>query len=434
MKIANKFVLSTLPLILLYSNINVAAESNCSSYDPLLPRGPETPSVASACDTVFPEWGGLRKEMADRGFYANFQMLTNLTYDLSRNWKNTPNPNYVGQRLTTGNFVSTELTYDLSRIGFSDKAQLRVGLNYAYNNFKNNGQDGHPFISAFSINQPLFNDRVILNYGYTTLLSHFYGLFLGSSTASSALGPTSVMLSQAGLPSTKPSPSIDIRFLSKNKRWYDHIGVARSQSSEGLKADSKYNTYGLRWKVPSAGTLIINELGYRVNADETESMIWIRGGSVFNKTPYFNYNNSKYEDYTYSHYIAATRQITKPDASMPFRGWYIDGKANYAPKDRNLFNADVSLSLFSIGLLNSRPNDMLTLGLSYNKFSDDAKDYFARNGQVAESYSATASASYSYRVSNGIYWTNSLSYTHHPSVTPKEDDAYNLLTQITFSL
>ncbi|EQB98680.1 hypothetical protein LGZ99_00010 [Photorhabdus temperata] len=260
MKIANKFLLLTLSLILLHSNTVAATKSDCHSYDALLPRGPETPSVSSACDTVFPEWGGLRKEMADHGFYANIQMLTNLTYDVSRNWKNTSNPNYVGQRLTTGNMFITELTYDLSRIGFTDKAQLRVGLNYAYNNFKNNGQDGHPFISAFSINQPLFNDRVILNYGYTTLLSHFYGLFFGSSTASSALGPTSVMLSQAGLPSTKPSPSIDIRFLSENKRWYDHIGVARSQSSEGLRADSKYNTYGLRWKLPSAGTLVINEL------------------------------------------------------------------------------------------------------------------------------------------------------------------------------
>ncbi|WP_118986659.1 hypothetical protein [Photorhabdus sp. CRCIA-P01] len=39
-----------------------------------------------------------------------------------------------------------------------------------------------------------------------------------------------------------------------------------------------------------------------------------------------------------------------------------------------------------------------------------------------------------YRVYNGIYWTNSLSYTHHPSVAPKEEDAYNLLTQITVSL
>ncbi|MCT8343850.1 carbohydrate porin [Photorhabdus kleinii] len=434
MKITNKFRLLTVPLILLYNNITVAAENSCSSYDALLPRGQETPSVSSACDTVFPEWGGLRKEMADRGFYANFQLLTNLTYDVSRSWKNTPNPNYMGQRLTTGNMAATELTYDLSRIGFTDKAQLRLGLTYAYNNFKNNGQDGHPFVSAFSINQPLFNDQVILNYGYTTLLFNFYGLFFGSSTASSALGPTSVMLAQAGLTMTKPSPSIDIRFLSENKRWYDHIGVARSQSSEGLKADSKYNTYGLRWKLPRAGTLVINELGYRVNTNETENMIWLRGGSVFNKTPYFNYNNLEYEDNTYSHYIAATRQITKPDASMPFRGWYIDGKANYAPKNRNLFNADISLSLFSIGPFNSRPNDMVTFGLAYDKFSNDAKDYFARNGQLAESYSATASVAYTYRVYNGIYWTNSLSYTHHPSVTPKEDDAYNLLTQITVSL
>ncbi|MCC3703461.1 carbohydrate porin [Rouxiella badensis] len=409
-----------------------AADGDCARFDKLLPKGPETPSIGSVCDTVFPEWGGLRQDMADNGFFAQVQLLTNLTYDVAGNWKNQPS--YVGQRPTTGNVVSTNVTYDLSRIGFTDNAQLNMGVMYAYNNYRGNGQDGHVAVSELSIYQPLFNDRVILHYGYSAWLSYFYGLYLGSSTASSALGPTSVMLNQAGLTSLKPSPGFDVRLLSENKRWYDHFGVSRSQSSDGLESDSKYNTYGLRWKVPDAGTLVINEIGYRVNSEYGVPMIWVRGGSVYNKTPYFNYNSEQDEDNTWSHYLAATRQLTQPDSSLPFRGWYIDGKTNYAPQNRNVFNADASLTLFSIGPFDSRPSDMLSFGLAYNKFSDDAKRYFERHNKSAESFSTTASTAYTLRITNGIYWTNQLAWTHHPSVTPKEDDAWNLLTQIVVNL
>ncbi|RLM22132.1 hypothetical protein BIY29_12755 [Brenneria alni] len=409
-----------------------AAGNNCQSYDRFLPKGAETPAISSACDTVSPEWGGLRQDMADHGFYTQVQMLTNLTYDVAGNWRN--NPNYVGQRLTTGNYITADLTYDLSRLGFGEGAQFVISGTYAYNNYKGNGQDGHPFIANAYIIQPVFTDRVILRYGYTPLLNHFYGLYLGTSSASSALGPTSVMLNQAGLASLKPSPSADIRFFSENKRWYDHLGVARSQSTDGLKADSKYNTYGLRWQVPNAGTLVINEFGYKVAPDANESMKWYRAGSVYNKSPYLNYKTEKYDSSTNSHYIAATYQLNQIDNSMPYRGWYVDGKANYAPAEKSLFNADLSLSLFSIGPFDTRPDDMLSFGFSYNKFSNDAKDYFERNGGNAEKYSTSLSASYTMRLHSGVYWTNQLSYTHHPAVTVKEDDAYNLLTQIVINL
>ncbi|MBM7342193.1 carbohydrate porin [Pantoea coffeiphila] len=426
----NKLLLLT-PLLLSLAPLAQAAD-DCSRFDKMLPKGPETPSIGSVCDTIAPEWGGLRQDMADNGFYAQVQLLTNLTYDVAGNWKNEPN--YVGQRLTTGNALSADVTYDLARLGLGEGAQLRLGAMYAYNNFKGNGQDGHVAISDLSVYQPLFDNRVILHYGYSAWLTHFYGLYLGSSTASSALGPTSVMLSQAGLTSLKPSPGMDIRFQSEDQRWYDHIGVARSQSSDGLLADSKYNTYGLRWQVPNAGTLLINEIGYRVNAGASERMTWLRGGSVYNKTPYFDYNTEQDKDETWSHYLAATHQLSQPDASLPFRGWYIDGKTNYSPEDRNVFTQDASLTLFSIGPFDSRPMDMLSFGLAWNKFSQDAKDYFERHGSSAESYSATASTAYTLRVSNGIYWTNQLAWTHHPSVTPKEDDAWNLLTQIVINL
>ncbi len=306
---------------------------------------------------------------------------------------------------------------------------------YAYNNYKGMVRTvTSPSVNCPSISRCLI-DRVILHYGYSAWLSYFYGLYLGSSTASSALGPTSVMLNQAGLTSLKPSPGSDIRFLSADdKRWYDHIGVARSQSSDGLEADSKYNTYGLRWKVPDAGTLVINEIGYRTNPEPGVPMTWIRGGSVYNKTPYFNYNTEQDQHNTWSHYLAATRQLTQPDSTQPFRGWYIDGKTNYAPQNRNVFTADASLTLFSIGPFDARPNDMLSFGLSYNKFSHDAKRYNERQGNSAESFSNTASTAYTMRITNGIYWTNQLAWTHHPSVTPKEDDAWNVLTQIVINI
>lgn len=418
--------------LLLLGSPLALADSGCNAYDRLLPRGPETPSIGSACDTLFPEWGGARRKMADYGFYAQAQLLTNLTYDVAGNRRHKPN--YVGQRPTTGNFIQFDMTYDLDRLGLPDRSQLHLQLGYSYNNYRGNGQDGHPSVMDLSVYQPLFNQRVILHYGYSDWLNHFYGLYLGASTASSALGPTSVMLNQAGLTSLKPSPGLDVRVLSADRRWYDHIGVARSQSSDGLQADSHYNLYGLRWKEPHAGTLLINEVGYRVNAANSGRMTWIRGGSVYNKTPYLNYNSGRYNSETWSHYLAATQQLTQPDPSQPDRGWYIDGKTNYAPENRNLYMADASLTLFSIGPFKQRPADMVSFGVSYNKFSDDAKHYFQRKGQSADGFSTTGSVAYTLRVMHGIYWTNQLSWTHHPAITPHEDDAWNLETQMVVNL
>ncbi|HHD7473826.1 TPA: carbohydrate porin [Klebsiella oxytoca] len=419
-------------LLALYASNSFASDTSCNRYDSMLPKGPQTPTISSACDTLYPEWGGVRKDMADSGFYVQAQLLSNLTYDVAGNWKNEPN--YVGQRLTTGTVFTTDLTYDLSRLGFGDGAQLYISGAYLYNNFKSIGQDGHAYIGDFWITQPVFTNRIIARYGYSLLLNNFYGLYLGTSSASSALGPTSVMLSQAGLTSLKPSPSAELTFYSENYHWYDHIGVARSQSTDGMKADSKYNTYGLRWSVPNSGTLVINEIGYKVSPGQEEHMKWFRVGSVFNKSPFFNYNSELYDDSSYSHYIAGTYQITQTDKSAPHRGWYIDGKSNYAPAEKSLYNADFSLSVFSLGPFVSRPDDMLSFGISYNKFSTDAKDYFERNGGTSEEYSMTASASYSLKLHSGLYWTNQLSYTHHPAITAKEDDAYNILTQIVINI
>ncbi|WP_255924377.1 carbohydrate porin [Klebsiella pneumoniae] len=378
--------------ILISTTGYASAEANttsCSDWTKYRPKGMITPLISSPCDTLMPEWGGLRKDMADSGFYAQVQLLTNMTYDVAGNWN--PPPNYAGQRLTTGNYVRTDLTYDLGRIGFSEGSQLYVGGMYAYNNFKPNGQDGHPFFSNLYIYQPLLNNRVALRYGYAAMLDNFYGLYLGTSSASSALGPTSVMLSQSGLTSLRPGPTFDIQLFSENMKWYNHFGIGRSRSTEGLLADSKYNEYGLRWKQPNSGTVMINEIGYKSGGNKGDLLTWSRIGGAYNKSPYLNYDKSEKDDYIYSAYIAATQQLIQTDETNPARGWYIDGKANYSPESKSAFTQDVSLSLFNIGLFDSRPSDMLTIGMGYNKFSKKMHGYYKSNYNITtETYSSSA--------------------------------------------
>ncbi|MGP3279568.1 carbohydrate porin [Serratia bockelmannii] len=419
-------------VLLMTAGMAAAAEHNCSDYDFMLPKGALVPNIGSACDTLSPEWGGVRRAMADNGWWAQSQLMTSLTYDIAGNRKSSPS--YSGQNLTTQNFVSALATYQLDRIGFSKGSQFTFSATYSYSNFDGNLQDGHAYVSDMYIYQPLFDNRVVLVYGYSNWLDHFYGQYLGASTASSALGPTSVILGQAGLANLKPAPGFDIKFQSENMRWYDKLGVARSVSGLGLAADTKFNTYGLRWSVPNDGTLVINEIGYRTDSTESDKMKWIRGGGVYNKTPYFDYKKEKNDDYTYSGYLAATFQLTQPDSSLPYRGWYVDAKTNYAPEDRNLYTADAAVTLFNLGPFANHPSDMLSIGLSYNKFSRDAKRYFESAGSAAENYSTTTSLSYAYQVTNGVYWNNQLSWTKHPSVTPKEDDAWNLMTSIVINL
>lgn len=299
--------------------------------------------------------------------------------------------------------------------------------------YRDAGLNDDAAVSQLSVEQEFADGRVRIQYGYYGMLGQFVGLFLGASTASSALGPTSIIPNLAGMAAFKPVPGMDIRLYSKSGRFYDHFGVARSQSPEGYLADSEANPTGLKWSVADTKPIYVNELGYRIASSADTRMTWIRQGTVYNRTLYSDFRNPDSKGSNRAFYLVADHQFTQPDTSAPYRGWYFNLKANYAPAEHNIFSSDYALTLYSLAPFAKRPGDMVSLGYTRTEVSDDARHYLGAQGMDPVHFSSTASASYALRAFRGIYWVNTLSYTRNPVVATRHPDAANLQSQLTFS-
>lgn len=407
------------------------ATTSCHDYDAFVSRGSESP-IITTCETLSPELMGLRPKLYDNGWMFMGYYSATETYDL-RGQEARPQT-YNGQRPSFSGTLATITTYDLSRLGWwGKKSQLTFEVNSWRTVYRDAGLNDDAAVSQLSVEQEFAGGRVRIQYGYYGMLGQFIGLFLGASTASSALGPTSIIPNLAGMAAFKPVPGADIRLYSKSGRFYDHFGVARSQSPDGFLADSEANPTGLKWSVPDTKPIYVNEIGYRVASSADSRMTWIRQGTVYNRTLYLDYRNPERKGSNRAFYLVADHQFTQPDVSAPYRGWYFNLKANYAPAEHNIFSSDYALTLYSLAPFAKRPGDMVSLGYTRTEVSDDARHYLAALGMAPVRFSSTASASYALRAFRGIYWVNTLSYTRNPVVATPHPDAINLQSQLTFS-
>ncbi|MDH8131670.1 porin, partial [Klebsiella pneumoniae] len=88
--------------------------------------------------------------------------------------------------------MSLNVTYDLSRIGFTKDAQFTFSPQWATSNYHDSYPELHN-IAVLAVNQPLLNGQLELQYGFYPLIRQFYGMVLGGNSSSAALGPTSVI-------------------------------------------------------------------------------------------------------------------------------------------------------------------------------------------------------------------------------------------------
>ncbi len=81
--------------------------------------------------------------------------------------------------------MSLNVTYDLSRIGFSKDAQFTFSPQWATSNYHDSYPELHN-IAVLAVNQPLLNGQLELQYGFYPLIRQFYGMVLGELLVSRA--------------------------------------------------------------------------------------------------------------------------------------------------------------------------------------------------------------------------------------------------------
>jgi len=406
-----------------------AKTTNCLAYDQDRARGLETP-LSSTCDSISPSMGGLREKLYENGWMLQGGISTGVTYDLLHPDSSVPQA-YTGQRPTYSQAALAVLTYDLSRVGFSKDSQFIISGEWNESSYLGSGTRG-AYVSALAIEQEFFNHQVRIEYGYQTPSNSFYGFTLGTTVASSALGPASSMFYELGVPSVKPAPTFDIRLYTPDMRFYNHFAVMRSMSPQGFQADSQANSSGLDFSVPGARALYMDEAGYRILSAANQRAFWLRAGALYNTSDYFDYGVGKPTYGNKGFYVAITRQFTQPDQFYTYRGIYADVKVDFADASKNPFSRDVAATLYSLGPFDSRPYDMVSIGYTHQWISPKTQQYINLvTTATAITGSNTFSLSYAFHVARGIYWTNSLAYTTQPVLAPSHSAALLLTTGAT---
>ncbi|MGA7307624.1 MAG: carbohydrate porin, partial [Pseudolabrys sp.] len=134
-------------------------------------------------------------------------------------------------------------------------------------------------------------------------------------------------------------------------------------------------------------------------------------------------------------YFLADQQIIQlaPVTGQAARGVYTGVTAMYAPPEFNRFSQYYELRLYGIGLLPSRPRDMLSLVVSRNVFSHYLVDGALQQGQLAHDGSLSITAGYTATIAPGIRVGIGLGYTDHPTpvvYTPQTGSALNILANV----
>ena len=105
----------------------------------------------------------------------------------------------------------------------------------------------------------------------------------------------------------------------------------------------------------------------------------------------------------------------------------------YAPPEFNRISQYYELRFYGIGLLASRPRDMLSLVISRNVFSNYLVDAALQKGQLAHADSLSITAAYIAMLAPGIRAGIGLGYTNHPTpviYTSMTGSALNILANV----
>lgn len=390
----------------------------CAQYEKTLTRAELSFKNVPICARINPELWGLRKELAEHGIGFTATSYNGYTYDvLGHNGKPQV---YNGQNPSYNTSVNLYLTYDLTRIGFANDAQLTLSGNWVDSTYT----PANPRVktmSVFAINQSFFDHQLELEYGFIPGVRLFYGMALGGSASTAALGPSSVVPFQVGMSATEPTPTFNVIVRDPSLHFYNSTAVTRSVSPEGIQKDIDLNPSGFRLSVQDARALFINEAGYKQAASPTTNGMWLRAGAMYNSSEYTEFLSARKSDNNYGVYLAETVQVSKPYGDA--RGWYLDSKIDYSPDSVNAINKAFQISAFNIGPFASRPADMAAVGLTKSYYSDDLRKATRAYGQESAPYTLAVTASYAARLIPGVYLISGLTYTKNPVFTPIHSDA-----------
>jgi porin len=384
-------------------------------------------------DTLLQDAGGFRTELAKYGI----GFISWNTTQFAINMLNTPTTNngtqaYWGQRFGVTNTFSPWLTYDLSQFGIPD-GQIQLSGIFVKSSWQPYLADTAT-LARLSYYQTFLDKKLEMDIGIMGNGGSFIGINVGGMIQS-PFGPNASIPTELGLASTsvvQPTAWFNYHITDS---WYDTFAVMRSLSPTPsvLIDEQAKNPTGFDLSEQGANAIYLNELGYKTAASPDRLMTWVRGGAIYNSSLYHDFATGGMSTKN-GFYLLADQQILQlAPGSAPGRGLYVGASAMYTPPETSIFSQYYEARLYGVGLLDARPRDFVSLVYSHNEISKFAANPInltaALTGTFAQYNTNSLVASYTMRVTAGLYVTAGVNYTDHPSFTfiPKEGSALNFL-------
>jgi porin len=371
-------------------------------------------------DTIIADAGGIRSTLADAGFGFLGLSKTTLTYNLRGD---RSNGSYNGKNLTYNTGIQALfLNWDAGTVGIKG-GQVFLTLAALTNELEKVNGPRYARIAGIGWYQVLAGGKVEIKAGYYDNEKEYVGTAIAGSLASGTLGPKANIPVQLGLGYNGLGvPGINIRLNAKDG-LYTKFGAQRAVPPGGANTEVPLNRVGLDFSVPGAKALFVGEVGRNRPATKDRKSSWFRAGGIYNTTLYTDYRNGGTKE-NWAAYGAFDLQLTQIDKKAPARGVYVGASVNYAPPAQNLYTQYVEGRVYGVGLIESRPRDMASFVLTYNKLSAAARRYFVP-GQPTDGYQVTGTGSYSYRLSPGLYAQPGIGFVINPTYYPSVPVALN---------
>lgn len=394
-------------------------------FNPYRIRGANIPLPGPA-DTIEGNAFGLRDALASLGigwfgYSTSFFADNILRHGLPLN-NQRGNQVYNGQLPTYFTSNIFDVTYDISRYGIPD-GQLVAGVTYTTTSWNPAGPRTTG-LSGLTYYQTLFNKKVEFNAGYEVNSLQYLDTFVGGSLAGGIFGPNGTIPVEAGIDNAVVSTLGANAKIYLPSNFYTKFGIQRALSPDGTIVEHNQNASEVRFKVPNAGALFIDETGYQVNAASGRLSTWVRVA--------VNYTSSNYREISstfgqqqrvrgegeYGAYALADQQILQTNShpgAAAGQGLYVGGSIFYAPSGFNVFSRNYEARIYGFGLIPGRPSDLASAVFDDTVFSSYLVEAARRAGSLAHSDAKSYTASYSAHVLAGIYLNAGLAYVDHPS-------------------
>ncbi|MCJ2128265.1 carbohydrate porin [Methylobacterium sp. E-045] len=381
-------------------------------FDSLGEKGWIVPRPSTA-ESVIADTGGVRSALAEYGI--GFLGLGSYSFFVDTLQQSGGRQVYNGQQPTFGSSTTFAASLNLDLYGVPNAQITAAGtrLTTTWRPF------GPPAFSLQRLNyyQSFFNGKLELKVGYTTNNYEFFGTSVGGNIISGTLGPNANILYQAGMARTPlTAPAINVRWNGPDN-IYVKSGVQRSISPDGSEAEHDANPSGFRFRTPKASALFINEVGYKRLASGDELSLWVRGGFLYNDSPYTIFGTTRTSSNAAFALLADT-QLLKTDPVYPERGIY--GGVSFLKGDPNVDGTDQYYEgrLYGVGVIPQRPKDFISLVYTHNKFSDRVFAITQARGFPAVDRINNLTVSYSIHLARGVFLNNGLTYGDHAATSP----------------